>query len=114
MSKRVVSKSLFNFTPKGVLDQDIRAYEENKPQPDGKTLTAMKMLTDKNDSIFVYGKLAMYQKIEEVSFFMVFLLCVEQCENLLCLGWLAATCGSKKLIIKLIYMPTKQLPSKTL
>ena len=55
MSRRVVSKFLFNFPLTGVLDEEIRISEQNKPTPDSNTLNAMKMLTDKNDAIFVKG-----------------------------------------------------------
>ena len=53
MPQRVVSKNLFNFRLNGVLDEDLRSYEENQPKPSGKYLEAMKMLSNKNDEIFV-------------------------------------------------------------
>ena len=53
MSKRVVSKHLFNFRLNGILDDDVRRYEENKPMPCEKYLEAIKLLTHSNDEVFV-------------------------------------------------------------
>jgi len=53
MSKRVISKHLFNFRLNGVLDDDIQRYEENRPKPSGKYLEALKLLRNENDEIFV-------------------------------------------------------------
>ena len=53
MPQRVVSKNLFDFRLNGVLDEDLRSYEENQPKPSGKYLEAMKMLSNKDDEIFV-------------------------------------------------------------
>ena len=52
MDKRVVSKSLFNFTYNGILDEDIRIAEDNKPAPDAATMKVLGMLQDKNDDVF--------------------------------------------------------------
>ena len=55
MAKRVVSKSLFNFSLNGVLDEDIRLSEENRPVPDATALEVMKMLSNEDDNIFTKG-----------------------------------------------------------
>ena len=56
MSTRVRSKNLFNFQLTGVLDDDIRNDDlRKKKTPAEHTISAMKMLTDKDDGTFLKG-----------------------------------------------------------
>ena len=56
MGTRVRSKNLFNFQLTGVLDDDIRNDDlRKKKKPDEHTISAMKMLTDKDDGTFLKG-----------------------------------------------------------